>query len=250
MRYLILSDVHSNLEALEAAFKTATGMYERVLCCGDVVGYGPNPNEVIARFMAEGASTIRGNHDRAACGTGGEEWFTEAAQEAIHWTGAVLTPEHRKYLRELPPGPGRSPDPRAQLVHGSFLDEDEYVFDEFSALDNLNATDIPLTFFGHTHFPSLFALHRNGGLDLQCSADGSLPTDTWISLDSRSRYLINPGSVGQPRDGDPRAACAVFDADAYAIKFIRVRYDIAAVQEKMRRIRMPVFLIDRLSLGE
>jgi predicted phosphodiesterase len=250
MRYLVFSDVHSNLEALEAVLSTATGTYDRVLCCGDVVGYGPNPNEVVKRLIEARTICVRGNHDRAAAGLDEADLFNESARAAIFWTRGILTPDHRAFLRTLSKGPWMSDDHQFQLVHGSVLDEDEYLMAVEDVLQNLKTATVPMTFFGHIHFPCLFSLSPFGQLVLRICGEEALPSEVWMQLEEGTRYLINPGSVGQPRDGDPRAAFLLFDSDARAVKFRRATYDIKAVQEKMRLVRLPEFLIERLSVGE
>ncbi len=250
MRALIISDLHSNLEALESVFQAAMGEYDEVFCCGDVVGYGPNPNEVIERLIAARAHVIRGNHDRVAGGLENPDWFGESARLAALWTRAVLAPAHREFLRALPSGPAVFLEGAFQLVHGSLLDEDEYVYDEDGAADSLRMTQVPVTFFGHTHFPCVFSFDQIGETRLEAGGESEPQSSLWIHLESGIRYLVNPGSVGQPRDGDRRAAYGLFDSQAHFVKLRRVEYDIAAVQEKMRAVRLPELLIDRLMVGE
>ncbi len=249
MRYLIISDLHSNLEALEAVFAAAAGAFDKVLCCGDIVGYGPEPNEVLDRLIASGATIIRGNHDRAACGIDDADWFTNSARDAVIWTKAALTPSHRDFLFRLPPGPKRSPDGEFQLVHGSLMDEDEYLFDALSAYENLRLASVPVTFFGHTHMQCAVALSAQDEFSVVAGDEENPPDNMWVHLEKGVRYLINPGSVGQPRDGDPRAAYAIYDSRANFVKLKRAEYDIPSVQAKMRRVRLPEFLIERLALG-
>lgn len=250
MRYLVISDVHANLEALESVLKAAQGAFDRVLCCGDVVGYGANPNEVIDQLAAVQATVIRGNHDKAACGLDDADLFNDSARKAVLWTRGVLSAEHRAFLLNLPQGPRTSANRQFQLVHGSLLDEDEYLYDRGDAYDNLMSTSIPVTFFGHIHLPCLFSLNRRGKLSSQFSLEETLRYSLWISLEPGNRYLINPGSVGQPRDGDPRAAYAIFDSVTGAVMFERAEYDVIGAQEKMRKAKLPEFLIQRLAFGE
>lgn len=249
MRYLIISDLHSNLEATSAVFEAAAGEYDRVLCCGDVVGYGPSPNEVIERLTDCGATVIRGNHDKAACDLDGTEWFNDSAERAIRWTRSTLTPAHRMFLRDLPVGPSISSHRHFQLVHGSLLDEDQYLYDEGDAYDALNATSVPITFFGHTHLPCYFALNRQGELVSEFLEGAARHVGFQIQLGKDTSYLINPGSVGQPRDHDPRAAYALFDSSERTVELKRVEYDVEAVQERMRVARLPEYLIQRIAVG-
>ena len=250
MRYLVISDLHSSEEALAAVFQAADGEYDSVLCCGDLVGYGPSPNEVIERLQEAKATVIRGNHDRTACGLDDPDWFGESARQAILWTRATLSPAHHAYLRNLSVGPLPLPDGSVQLVHGSLLDEDEYVYEGAAAYDSLSLTSLQVTFFGHTHLPCVFSLTPDDDLRLEAAGEATQQTSAWFHLEKDVRYLINPGSVGQPRDGDPRASFALYDSKSHFVKLRRVEYDIESVQEKMRRVHLPEFLIDRLAVGE
>jgi predicted phosphodiesterase len=250
MRYLVIGDLHANLEATEAVFHAAEGAYDQILCCGDLVGYGPSPNEVIERIAACQALCIRGNHDKVACGIGDASLFNEQAQQAIMWTRTALTPEHERFLYELPQGPILVDGDRYQLAHGSLLDEDEYIYSPEEAYDSLKDSATPISFVGHTHVWGAFSLRKNGFVQAGIDDMEKLQYDVWISLAGGSRYLINPGSVGQPRDGDPRAAFVFFDSEACAVMFKRVQYDIQKVQEKMRATSLPGYLIRRLEFGE
>ncbi|HVB34205.1 MAG TPA: metallophosphoesterase family protein [Patescibacteria group bacterium] len=244
-RYLLLSDIHANLTALEAVLAAAEGSWDRVICLGDVVGYGPDPNEVIDRMVQMGIQTIRGNHDKAASGEGGDD-FNPVARAAIDWTRRQLRPENRRWLQALPSGP-LGIDGWA-CVHGSVDDEDEYVFSEEDAARSLRHSPSPITFFGHTHVQGGFLLRneRVEGFRPPLLAGGE--SAPW-ELDPAARYMINPGSVGQPRDRDPRAAFAVADGDSQAIEFRRTAYDIASVQERMEGAGLPEPLVLRLAFG-
>jgi len=248
MRYLILSDIHSNLEALEAVLGQAQEHYEQVVCLGDVVGYGPNPNEVIDRLQElKPVATVRGNHDKASCGIDSAEEFNAAARQAALWTREQLRAENLSYLRQLPSGPIRLDT--FQIVHGSLRDEDEYLFQPREAYESLKLAEIPLTFCGHTHFQGGFALKETGQLEvLRVSQARGLATAE-LKLEPGARYLINPGSLGQPRDGDPRAAFACFDPDRQQVEYWRVPYDVRATQAKMRAAGLPESLAVRLSFG-
>src|SRR5438105_8546708 len=156
MRYLILSDIHSNLEALQACVQRAKQAgYDAVLCCGDLVGYGPNPVETIDVIRSLNATTIRGNHDRVAAGLDEATQFNPHARRAVYWTRSVLPDSYREYLANLPLGP-LDVTPEAQLVHGAVSHEDDYIFTEADADENFLLTDKPITFFGHSHFPVVF----------------------------------------------------------------------------------------------
>jgi predicted phosphodiesterase len=248
MRLLILSDIHANLTALDAALTCARngGAWDKIACLGDLVGYGPDPNEVIARLRELDTVIIRGNHDKVGCGLEEPEGFNPAAKSAALWTRDQLTPENREYLREMPRGPLRLEG--VELVHGASHDEDEYVFSAAQALEGLLDATVPLTFFGHTHVQGGFVL-RDERVEVLFPrvppGESFLP----LSLEPGMRYLVNPGSVGQPRDGDPRAAFVIADIGAAQVQFGRAPYDIARVQERMTRAGLPAGLIQRLSIG-
>lgn len=244
MRYLIISDIHANLEALEAVMAAARESYDRLLVLGDLVGYGADPNEVVDRIIAlEPVIVIRGNHDKVACGIEEGDAFNRVAQEAAQWTRRVLTPAHRDYLRELPMGP-ITVDDALEVCHGSPPDEDTYIFDELDALRALKTTRAGVCFFGHTHFQIAFALTQSG---FETMLPG--PNGKDISLDSAAKFLINPGAVGQPRDGDHRAAYAVFDSAHQRVALRRVPYPIEVAAEKVIQAGLPPQLADRLLIG-
>jgi diadenosine tetraphosphatase ApaH/serine/threonine PP2A family protein phosphatase len=210
------------------------------------VGYGPDPNEVIARLKELDAVIIRGNHDKVSCGLEEPEGFNPAAKTAALWTREQLTPENREYLRGMPRGPLMLDG--AELVHGASHDEDEYVFSAAQALEGLLEASVQVTFFGHTHVQGGFALRddRVEVLSPRVPAERSfLP----MKLEAGVRYLVNPGSVGQPRDGDPRAAFVIADVGAGQVEFWRAPYDIALVQERMAEAGLPAPLIQRLAIG-
>jgi len=247
MRYLILSDIHSNVEALEACVQRAKhASYDSVLCCGDVVGYGPNPIEAVDGIRSLNALTIRGNHDRVAAGLDEPTQFNPHARRAVYWTRATLPDQYRDYLANLPIGPV-AVGSEAQLVHGALTHEDDYIFTEADADENFVLAGKPLTFFGHSHFPVVFC---NDGRDSSFQAT-SYEFDEFIAVkcEPGKKLLVNPGSVGQPRDGDPRASFAIWDADHGRIEFYRVEYDVKSTQRKMRDADLPAYLIDRLAHG-
>jgi predicted phosphodiesterase len=242
MRYLVLSDIHSNIEALDACVRRAKNFgYDSVLCCGDIVGYGPNPSEVMDMLDELQTVSIRGNHDRVVAGLDEPTHFNTAARRAIDWTQENLSDAYCRRLALLPTGPllVRS---EAQLVHGSRRDEDEYVVTEEDALFNLALTSPSITFFGHTHEPGFFA--RDFRWQPTYGADGTAE----VTLPSE-KVLVNPGSVGQPRDGDPRASFLIWDTSTGDLEFHRAEYDFKATQAKMWIARLPEILIVRLALG-
>jgi diadenosine tetraphosphatase ApaH/serine/threonine PP2A family protein phosphatase len=250
VRILILSDIHANLEALEACLAAAPA-YDRVWNLGDVVGYGANPNEVTDRSRQLGEFIIRGNHDKACSGVTSLDDFNPVAGIAVLWTRQRLTPENLNFLHDLPAGP-LSPMEGVQCVHGSPRDEDEYVLMRRDAYSMLGHADAPVTFFGHTHVQGGFWIddekNQEGGLEPKyVSRNGR--QELTIELDATARYMINPGSVGQPRDGDPRAAFAFYDTDQRTVTFHRVPYDIAAAQEKIFAAGLPERLAIRLEQG-
>jgi predicted phosphodiesterase len=247
LRYLLLSDVHSNLEALEECTALAQGKYDQVLCLGDLVGYGPDPNPVIERVRAMATVIIRGNHDRACSGLIDAAEFNPLARLATQWTRDQLTPEHIEFLRSLPPGPVIVQG--VQIVHGSLLDEDEYLLGPGQALPELRNLATPAIFFGHTHYQGGFMLTGTGRFQsIRCSSKQDGRTLV-LTLEEGTRYLINPGSVGQPRDGDWRAAFAIFDQEKNHVEYYRTPYKLPEVQEKMRKAALPEPLIRRLEFG-
>ena len=247
MRYLILSDIHSNQEAFEACVQRAKDAgYDSVLCCGDIVGYGPSPIEAIDGIRSLNAITIRGNHDRVAAGLDEATQFNPHARRAVYWTRAVLPESYREYLANLPIGP-LDVTAEAQLVHGAVSHEDDYIFTEADADENFLLTDKAITFFGHSHFPVVFCSDAAGN-SVQAT---SYEFDEFIAVkcEAGKKLFVNPGSVGQPRDGDSRASFAIWDEDRGRMEFYRVEYDVKATQNKMRAADLPVYLIDRLAHG-
>lgn len=246
MRFLILSDIHANATALDAALAAAKGRWDRAMCLGDVVGYGPDPNQVIDEIRPLAEITIRGNHDKAASGQTDAEDFNPIARAAAEWTRGQLRPENLDYLNKLPQGPARADD--ITLVHGAVADEDEYVFAPAQALDSLLESPTEVTFFGHTHFQGGFS-YRNNRLDVIQLKPREGTNFAALQLETGTRYLLNPGSIGQPRDGDSRAAFAIADLAHHVTEFWRVPYDVGSVQERMRKAGLPEPLALRLAAG-
>jgi diadenosine tetraphosphatase ApaH/serine/threonine PP2A family protein phosphatase len=218
------------------------------VCLGDVVGYGPDPNEVTSKIRQLGAQTIRGNHDKAATGLMVTDDFNPVAKAAVDWTRSQLSPDNLKWLTELPHGPLQTDG--IVLVHGAFQDEDEYVFTPAQALEGLLDSAARVTFFGHTHHQGGFS-YTNASNNLEILSLRPRTSELFAALrtTTETRYLLNPGSIGQPRDGDPRAGFAIADLEHDVVEFWRVSYDIAAVQSRMRAARLPEALVQRLSLG-
>ncbi len=251
MRYLILSDVHSNLEAFEKCMELASGKYDQVLCLGDLVGYGPDPNAVIDPLRKLARIIIRGNHDKACSGITDAGDFNPLARLATFWTRAQLTPEHLTFLRALPSGPVAMDG--FQIVHGSPADEDEYIVGAAQAFPALRTLTTQAVLFGHTHLQGGFMLTPGGGFQTihWASKEGGKEDGCTrvLELADGARYLINPGSVGQPRDGDWRAAFAILDEENRAVEYYRTPYDLSKTQEKMGKAGLPEPLIRRLKFG-
>jgi predicted phosphodiesterase len=247
VRYLVLSDIHANLEALETVLVAAGARgYDQVLVLGDLVGYGADPNAVVDRVRAlTPVASIRGNHDKVACGVEDPDGFNLVARHAIEWTHDALTAENRAWLAALPAGPVLVDD-LVEICHGTTFDEDAYVFDELDALRSLEGARAPLCFYGHTHVPVAF---RQGPAGLEIFvADREIDTLS-VAVEDGSRYLVNPGSVGQPRDGNPRAGFAILDTAAHTMDLVRVDYPVAAAQAKIVRAGLPDMLAKRLATG-
>jgi diadenosine tetraphosphatase ApaH/serine/threonine PP2A family protein phosphatase len=246
MRYLVLTDVHANLEALEACIADAeTRGFDRALVLGDLVGYGADPNAVIDRTQRlDPLAIVRGNHDKVACGLEQAEGFNSVAKSAAHWTFDLLTPAHREWLAALPAGP-HNVDDLVQICHGSPFDEDAYIFDELDALRALKVSERPLCLFGHTHHPATFELSA----DAFDSIGPSTAAESRLVLVPDAKYLVNPGSVGQPRDGDPRAAYAIVDVERRWVDMFRLSYAVEAAQAKVMKAGLPDVLAQRLGVG-
>lgn len=246
MRYLVLSDIHANLEALDAVTSaSAAARCERVLLLGDLVGYGADPNAVVDRVRAmPDVVVIRGNHDKVAAGVESVEGFNHMARLAIAWTTAALTDDNRAYLAALASGP-IDIDPYVEICHGTPFDEDVYVFDDLDALRSIRTSQRQVCLYGHTHVPAAFQLQ---GDELQLI--GPPRGERFrLSLDEAGRYLVNCGSVGQPRDGDPRAAYGILDTDARTLTIFRAEYDVATAQSKILAAGLPEVLAQRLGMG-
>ncbi len=243
MRFLILSDIHANWEALEAVLAHAKGAYDRILCCGDIVGYGADPDAVTDWVRQNVPTVIRGNHDKACAGLEDLEWFNPVARISALWTQSAIRPENISYLRELAQGPEAVDG--FQILHGSPMDEDEYLIYDRDAEHVFPYLEVWLSFFGHTHLQGGFLCHRNGVK--------RIPKPTAekeeLALEQDHYYLINPGSVGQPRDLDPRAAYALYDSDQRVVTYCRTPYDIRGAQKKILAAGLPDMLAVRLEVG-
>jgi predicted phosphodiesterase len=247
LRYLILSDIHANLEAFDKCLEMADAKYDQALCLGDLVGYGPDPNAVIKSVRQVSNVIIRGNHDKACAGITDAHDFNRFARLATVWTREQLDPENLSFLLRLPSGPIALDG--FQLVHGSPSDEDEYLFGRESALPALRNLSLQVAFFGHTHLQGGFLLTFKGGFARLQDFEAEDGCALVLPLEDGTRYLINPGSVGQPRDGDWRAAFAILDQEQKQVEYYRVSYDVSKTQQKMQDAGLPDPLIRRLSYG-
>ena len=250
MRILVLSDIHANLEAFETCLSAAP-KYDIVWNLGDLVGYGANPNEVVDLARQLGKFFVRGNHDKACSGVSSLEGFNPIAAAAATWTMHKLTPDNLEWLRALPRGPVKPKDvDNALCVHGSPLDEDEYLIQLRDAMQPLADSQVPFIFFGHTHIQGGFATDKKEWVTIRPTYQSDHASEHLeMQLLPQAHYLINPGSVGQPRDGDPRAAFAVLDSEKSTVTFYRVPYNIKAAQQKIHAADLPARLAHRLAEG-
>ncbi|MDP3980607.1 MAG: metallophosphoesterase family protein [Chlamydiota bacterium] len=241
MLHAVFSDIHSNMEALEVvladAKKEGAGSY---LCLGDIVGYGAEPKECLSRIKALNGIIIAGNHDYAACGKTSIEYFNEYAREAAEWTMMQLDQDEQTYLADLPLIYRTD---QYCLVHGS-LDEPEiweYIVGSESAQRSFNVLREQILFIGHSHVPWIFVQDRNGTIESYRASE--------LMLESNKKYIVNIGSVGQPRDLDPRASYCLFDDEAGHVRYRRLEYTIAKTQNKIRDAHLPEILALRLEMG-
>jgi predicted phosphodiesterase len=246
MRFLILSDMHGNGDAFGAVLRRVRRKrFDVMLVLGDLVGYGAGPNQVVdsVRELPGKMFAVRGNHDKVVAGLEDGSNFNHAALLAARWTTERLTAANLRYVQDLPKGPLETED-GVWICHGSPLDEDLYLFSALDAFDMFSHHPPVLTFFGHTHIPSLFVAQ---GRDVQVAilrGDGGS-----LELEAGKRYLINPGSIGQPRDRDPRAAYMTYDSDKRVVRWHRVDYPVSRAQQRIVKAGLPKVLADRLALG-
>ena len=239
MPFLIVSDIHGNREALEAVLADARGHYDRIVCLGDLAGYGADPNFTVEWARADVSAIVRGNHDKLCAGLESLYSYRPAARAAAEWTVNELSAENRSYLERLPRGP--LPYEGFDLVHGSPLDEDEYLVSEGDVAAIQDEIDTRLSFFGHTHTQGGFLIVRHNVK--------TIDRRRVLELEGDYTYLVNPGSVGQPRDGDPHAAYAIYSPEERVVEFRRVAYDAARAAEKIRAAGLPDSLASRLLSG-
>jgi len=245
MRCAIVSDIHANLDALAAVLE-AMGEVDALYCPGDIVGYGAEPNECCGIIRERATLSVIGNHDAAAVGLMDSSWFNPHARAAVKWTAGILTPENRRYLRELPPTASTD---MFLVFHGELEDpmSFEYITDSSDArlLAFPHMGGHSLAFFGHTHIAEYYFSKEgtSGAYQVSMFAGGV------IELKAGFRYIVNCGSVGQPRDGNPKASFGIYDSEAGTVEILRVPYDIAAAKRKIRGAGLPDILAERLEYG-
>ena len=242
MRALILSDIHANLEALNAVIDDANnrGGFDMLWCLGDLVGYGPDPSACLGMVRRYALLAVAGNHDYAAVGKMSVEEFNYAAKAAAHWTTSQLSEDEAEFLSGLPLVANSDP---FTLVHGSLRDPlEEYLLDQDSAMATLELLSSRFLLVGHSHFPFLCQENKGSPEFVSFTEDEIVPL-------TEERWIINPGCVGQPRDRDPRSSYAIFDERQMTIQRHRVEYDIEGTQNKMRQAQLPQYLIERLKFG-
>ena len=267
MRVLVISDIHANLAALETVLAAAAGQYDTVWCLGDVVGYGPKPNECIELVREHASFCAIGNHDWAVLGRPGinVDDFNPQARQAVLWTQEQLTADNRRFLDGMTDHPLRPvPSSSTLVTHASPREPVwEYILTPSTALENFAAFEENLCLVGHTHKPAIFRwrLHEDAPGAAGVPGARTLPMATVEYLQPRvdhllqlmpapgQRLIVNPGSVGQPRDNDARAAYAILDLEMMSWEYVRVPYPIELTQSQMRAARLPKRLIDRLGFG-
>lgn len=240
MRYAIVSDIHGNEESLKKALSLMQPD-DKVLCLGDIVGYGPNPNECVRMIRERASETVLGNHDVAAVDNFGIEYFNAAARRAIEWTQTVIEPENIAWLNGLS---YEIRQPGFLMVHGAPVHYFEYLLDKRHAKAAFERTDAPLIFIGHTHIAEYYALEHDGSVSHEHMQHGGQ-----IVLQPGVRYIIDVGSVGQPRDLNPKACFVFFDDEKRTIEWVRYEYPIAEVQQKIVDADLPHALAARLDVG-
>ena len=241
MRLLVISDIHANFSALEAVLEDSAGKWDRILCLGDTVGYGPSPNECVQTLSSLPVTAVPGNHDWAALGLLSLEYFNQYARAAAEWTRAKLSSDSYEYLSSLEPV---SVYDEITLFHGSPVEPiTDYILSTLDAAEAFELINTSLGLFGHSHVAASFCRGSSGEVL-------ELPQKRKIRMElSRNRYLLNPGSVGQPRTGDPRASYAVLDTEKQLWLSRKVSYNIKAVQQRIRRYGLPEYLAQRLGKG-
>ncbi|HEX9933971.1 MAG TPA: metallophosphoesterase family protein [bacterium] len=242
MKLGIYSDIHSNAEALDAVLKALDKEHvDRTICLGDLVGYGPDPNRCVEAVIRNADEIVAGNHDLAAAGILSIEDFNDTAAEALIWTRGVLSPSSEEFLARLPLEV-REGDVTAVHATPEAPDAWRYIWNESDVRRNLGVQETPFCFVGHSHVPAAFIKDNEGNVLIRAASEVRF-RDGW-------KYLINVGSVGQPRDGDPRAAYGLLDTSEGWFRLIRLEYAVDLVQKKMAEEGLPGSLIQRLALGQ
>jgi predicted phosphodiesterase len=250
MRALIISDIHANLEALNAVLAASAGTYDVLWNLGDMVGYGASPNAVLDIIRPISQLNVRGNHDRVCCGLTSALGFNPIARAAATWTHDELTPSNLEWLRAVPQGPLQPDHPGVTCAHGSPLNEDHYIINMRDAWAPLQQMPTDITFFGHTHLQGGFSQREHEWHEVRPKYKTRNDPESWtLSLPPGTRHLINPGSVGQPRDADWRAAYAIYNTEAAEIIYHRVPYDLVASQGRILMAGLPERLAARLREG-
>ena len=246
MRYLVLSDMHGNWDAFAAVLRRVRRKrFDAILVLGDLVGYGAGPNQVVeaVRNLEGVVHVVRGNHDKVVCELEDGSNFNQPALAAARWTTERLTPANMRFVKEMPLGPSEVEE-HLHICHGSPLDEDTYVFSIYDAYEIFSNYAANVVFFGHTHIPSLF-VQQAKGIEVAVVQGESFT----LELEAEKRYLLNPGSIGQPRDRDPRASYVTYDSETQTVRWQRVDYAINKAQERIVKSGLPKVLADRLALG-
>lgn len=248
MKYAILSDIHANLEALEAVLEDARPLVDGFVCLGDIVGYNANPHECIEMIKNVCAPIVAGNHDQVAVGMRSDEGFNEYAKEAMDWTKEQLNPSEQVFLRNLPSTAPFGAGERWLAAHGSPMDTDEYLFHDLQFQQSFlylqrECPDVLCCFVGHTHLPMIWFSTPSG------EVNPVHVRSLTATFDPQCRYIVNPGSVGQPRHGDPAASYVILDEEMLTIEFRFVSYDLDMTQEKIYDAGLPTFLAERLAVG-
>lgn len=238
--------MHGNWDAFAAVLRRIRRKrFDATLVLGDLVGYGAGPNQVVeaVRNHEGTVHVVRGNHDKVVCELEDGSNFNQPALAAARWTTERLTPANMRFVKEMPLGPCEIEED-LHICHGSPLDEDTYVFSIYDAYEIFSNYPANVVFFGHTHIPSLF-VQQAKGIEVSVVQGESFT----LKLEDERRYLLNPGSIGQPRDRDPRASFITYDSETRVVRWQRVDYPISKAQERIVKSGLPKVLADRLSLG-
>lgn len=250
MRYAVLSDLHANLEALTVVFEKirTLGNIDQILCCGDIVDYGVEPNECCELLLDHGVVSILGNHDRASLNLSEAESFNSMAKRSAYWTHKVLKQQYKNWFRTL--HDQKRIGKNILLVHGAVSHRDDYLFEETLIRHNFHVLasqypEVSLCFYGHSHIKQVW---KNPGQLIWMGAESDSISFS-IPLEATATYFINPGGLGQPRDRDPRTSFLVYDEEKKEITYYRLNYDIASTQKKILDAGLDSFLAERLALG-